>query len=157
MNGSVTFFPFLLFVFVFLFLFLLPISFVLEKRGIESPIIIVSCEYPRFLTFMKNFWFLVSNINRTILVLISVLHIHKWNWESDFGFDSSRKKSLVLGKKKTLIFITSSPPFPLLPFSPSKTKKNTLAQKKQGNGHNKSPHNDSRHEFILKGVIEPLG
>jgi len=111
MNGSVTFFPFLLFVFVFLFLFLLPISFVLEKRGIESPIIIVSCKYPWFLTFMKNFRFLVSNINRTVLVLISVLHIHKWNWESDFGFDSSRKKSLVWGKK-TLNSITSSPPTP---------------------------------------------
>ncbi len=45
MNGSVTFFPFLLFVFFcFPLLFLFPISFVLEKRrGIESPIIIMSC------------------------------------------------------------------------------------------------------------------
>jgi hypothetical protein len=42
---------------------------------------------------MNNFWFLVSNINRTVLVLIAVLHITKWNWESDFGFDSSRKKA----------------------------------------------------------------
>jgi len=68
-------------------------------------------------------------------------------------------KKPSFGKKKNPKFYylipPPTPPHPPLFFSPSpsKTKKNTLAQKKQGNGHNKSAYNDSRHEFILKGVL----
>jgi hypothetical protein len=56
-----------------------------------------------------------------------------------------------LRKKNSKFYYLISPALSPLPLP--KQKKNTLAQKKQGNGHNKSPHNDSRHEFILKGVL----
>lgn len=92
-------------------LFLLPISFVLEKTGIESPIIIMSCKQLRFLTFIKNFWFWFWFLSCAYLNGTGNLI---WVWffkEEKPGFGEKNPK---------FYYLISSPPLLPLPFQNKK-------------------------------------